>query len=179
MTELQWLRSKRGGELMNLLVRLDRDISERKFQSLFDEDIQEPFLPLLRRPIRNDADVLRLRNVGLANLARELFGNPFQPYRFEPTWRTETVLSLCRAIEETRGFDRMPILADALEEAGCDEKSILQHARGPWPHAPGCWVLDLILEREVEFFAGPPVKSERHPRGRQSERMVLPNPNAM
>ncbi len=169
MTEYQWLRSKRGGELVNLLVRLDRGLSERKFQSLFDEGVQVPFLPRQRRPIRDEAEALRYRNAGLANLTRELFGNPFQPYRFEPSWRTEAVLSLTLAIVSGSGFDRMPILADALEEAGCDEESILEHARGPGPHAYGCWVLDLILEREAEFFAGPPVKSERHPRGRQSE----------
>lgn len=95
----------------------------------------------------------------LAHLVREQLGNPFQPYHFEPSWRTETVVALASVIEAERAFDRMPILADALEEAGCDERPTLDHLRGPGPHARGCWVLDLILNRDLELFALPPLTS--------------------
>lgn len=93
----------------------------------------------------------------LAHLIREQLGNPFQPYTFPPAWRTETVVALASGIEAERAFDRMPILADALEEARCDERPILDHLRGLGPHARGCLVLDLILSREPELFALPPI----------------------
>lgn len=64
---------------------------------------------------------------------------------FDPKWRTETVLALARAIESDRAFDRLPILADALEEAGCADERVLAHCRGPGPHARGCWVVDGVL----------------------------------
>jgi hypothetical protein len=95
--------------------------------------------------------------VALAHLLREQLGNPFRPYHFAPEWRTETVLALAGGIEADRAFDRMPILADALEEAGCDERGMLDHLRGSGPHARGCWVLDLILNREPHLFALPPL----------------------
>lgn len=63
----------------------------------------------------------------------------------EPRWRSETVLALAAGIYAEGAFDRLPILADALEEAGCDNTDILAHCRGPGPHVRGCWVVDLIL----------------------------------
>ena len=48
-------------------------------------------------------------------------------------------------IYDDRAFDRLPILADALEDAGCDDHDILAHCRGPGPHVRGCWVVDLVL----------------------------------
>lgn len=78
-------------------------------------------------------------------LIRCVFGNPFQPVAFDPRWRTETAASLASAIYTERAFDRMPILADALEEAGCNHTDVLSHCRGPGPHVRGCWVIDLLL----------------------------------
>ncbi len=96
---------------------------------------------------------------------RDQVGHPVRPYRFEPGWRTSTVVGLARAIVAERAFDRMPILADALLDADCDEEAVLRHCRGTEPHAPdgpahgrGCWVLDLILEAEPAFFAGEPLR---------------------
>jgi hypothetical protein len=99
---------------------------------------------------------------------QDLAGNPFRPYRFEPAWRTSTVVGLARAIFAERAFDRMSILADALLDADCDEEAVLRHCRGTEPHAPdgaaharGCWVLDLILENEPAFFAAEPIQVDR------------------
>ncbi len=78
-------------------------------------------------------------------LLRDIFGNPFRPVAFDPAWRTETVVALACGIYAERAFDRMPILADALEETGCDHADILSHCRGPGPHACGCWVVDAVL----------------------------------
>ena len=79
------------------------------------------------------------------DLLRDIFGNPFRPVTFTPNWRTETVVALASGIYAERAFDRMPILADALEEAGCDHADVLSHCRGPGPHARGCWVVDAVL----------------------------------
>jgi hypothetical protein len=79
---------------------------------------------------------------------REVFRNPFRPVAFIPTWRTDTALSLARQMYDSRDFGAMPILADALQDAGCDDEHILAHCRGPGPHVRGCWVVDLVLAKE-------------------------------
>jgi hypothetical protein len=78
-------------------------------------------------------------------LLRCIFGNPFRPVPFDPRWRTETAVALATGIYVDRAFDRLPILADALEETGCDHPDVLTHCRGPSTHARGCWVVDLLL----------------------------------
>ena len=60
-------------------------------------------------------------------------------------WVTPTVRALAEGIYADRAFDRLPILADALQDAGCDDADVLAHCRGPWPHVRGCWVVDLVL----------------------------------
>jgi hypothetical protein len=79
---------------------------------------------------------------------RDIFGNPFRPVTLNPSWRTPTVKQLAEAIYKERAFERMPILADALEDAGCDNADILSHCRGGGEHVRGCWVVDLVLGRE-------------------------------
>jgi hypothetical protein len=80
-----------------------------------------------------------------ADLFRCVAGNPFRPVVVPPEWRTSTVLDLTSAIYEDRAFDRMAILADALEEAGCDRPEILNHCRAGGEHVRGCWVVDSVL----------------------------------
>jgi hypothetical protein len=70
------------------------------------------------------------------------------PLPFDPAWRTATVLALTRAIEGERNYTRMPILADALEEAGCDVPEVLDHCRRCDGHSRDCWVMRLILDRD-------------------------------
>jgi len=67
---------------------------------------------------------------------------------FSSAWRTDTALLLARQMYESRDFSLMPILADALQDAGCDNADILNHCRGPGPHVRGCWVVDLVLNKE-------------------------------
>jgi hypothetical protein len=77
-----------------------------------------------------------------AEAVRCLFGTlHFRPATVHPSWFS----SLARTMCETRDFTAMPILADALEEAACDNPEILAHCRGPGPHFRGCWVVDLML----------------------------------
>ena len=64
---------------------------------------------------------------------------------FDPAWRTSTALALARQMYESRDFAAMPILADALQDAGCDSDIVLSHCRGDGPHVRGCWVVDAIL----------------------------------
>jgi hypothetical protein len=76
---------------------------------------------------------------------RDTFGNPFRPVTLDPAWLTSTVLQLATGIYADRAFDRLPILADALQDAGCESADILAHCRGPGPHVRGCWVVDRVL----------------------------------
>jgi hypothetical protein len=78
-------------------------------------------------------------------LLRCIVGNPFRPVTCDPSWRTSTVVGLAEAIYADRAFDRLPIMADALEDAGCTHPGVQSHCRGDGPHARGCWVIDLIL----------------------------------
>lgn len=80
-----------------------------------------------------------------AQLLRCVVGNPFRPVVFDPIWRTSAVVALADSIDTGRAFDRMPILADALEAAGCRQRDVLAHCRGGGPHARGCWVVDMVL----------------------------------
>lgn len=66
----------------------------------------------------------------------------------DPVWLTRAVTSLAARIYDDRAFDLLPILADALEDAGCTNTDILNHCRQPEEHVKGCWVLDLILGKE-------------------------------
>jgi hypothetical protein len=80
-------------------------------------------------------------------LLREISGSPFRPLSIDPSRRTLKVARLAQSIYDDRVFDRLPILADALEEAGCTNADILHHCRGPGPHVRGCWAVDLLLAK--------------------------------
>jgi hypothetical protein len=81
-------------------------------------------------------------------VVRDIHGpNPFQPYEFAPTWRTSTAQGIAHRIYDDNAFEGMPVLADALEDAGCDDVGVLAHCRGPGPHVRGCWVVDLVLNK--------------------------------
>ena len=80
---------------------------------------------------------------------RDIFGPlPFRPVIVDPSWLTPTVLSLAEGIYADHAFDRLPILADALQDAGCNNDDILSHCRSDGPHVRGCWVVDLILAKQ-------------------------------
>jgi hypothetical protein len=83
-----------------------------------------------------------------ADFARDIFGNPFRQVVFDTKWRTEHTVGIAAKMYDEREFAAMPILADALEEAGCDNHDILIHCREPGVHVRGCWVVDLVLGKE-------------------------------
>jgi hypothetical protein len=100
-------------------------------------------------PLRAGEDAAEAR--AQADLLRDIFGNPFRRPRVKRAWLKwagGTVVAVARAAYEGRAFDRLPILADALEEAGCTDPDVLGHCRRPGEHVRGCWVLDLLLGKE-------------------------------
>jgi hypothetical protein len=79
---------------------------------------------------------------------RDIVRGPQRPIRFRASWRTwngGVCLEIARGIYQERAFGQLPILADALEEAGCTDADILSHCRTRGEHVRGCWVVDLVL----------------------------------
>jgi hypothetical protein len=97
-----------------------------------------------------DHQVLRAESAAQAALVREVFGNPFRTVRIPRAlllWHDGTIPRLAQSIYDERAFDRLPILADALEDAGCSDAETLTHCRGNGTHVRGCWVVDLLLSK--------------------------------
>ena len=91
-------------------------------------------------------------NAEVTALLRDVFGNPLRPVTVDPSWVNDTVTSLAEAAYQERVMPegaldgtRLALLADALEDAGCTEATILGHLRAPGPHVRGCWAVDLLL----------------------------------
>jgi hypothetical protein len=89
-----------------------------------------------------------------SDLLRDIFGNPFRPVTLDVSWLMPTVRQLAQAAYEERLLpsgeldrDRLRVLADALDDAGCQDPQILGHCRGSGPHVRGCFVIDLLLGR--------------------------------
>lgn len=90
----------------------------------------------------------RVESIVQCQLLRDIFGNPFRLANFSSEWRTGITLSLARQMYERREFFSLPILADALQDAGCGSADLLDHCRSGGLHVRGCWVVDLVLEKE-------------------------------
>ena len=128
-------------------VRLARSASHRDiWQGALESwaALKAPAVPGNREPALGER--------AQAGLFREVFGNPFRRVVIAPAWRAPTVAALARgAYDERRlpsgelGLDRLAVLADALEEAACDQADLLNHLRGLGPHVRGCWAVDLLL----------------------------------
>jgi hypothetical protein len=124
--------------------------------------VQVPyFLAEAVRELQGSQAADRLRRL-YADLLRDVIGNPFKkivtkaarrgrPYRtrvfFNAAWRTPAVVGLADAIYDEQSFGLLPILADALEDAGCDQPDLVEHCRSGGIHARGCWMVDLLLGR--------------------------------
>jgi len=106
------------------------------------------FLLARRKQLRDSRwdEIVRGESAAQASLLRDVFGNPFRPAVVDPAWlawNDGTVVKMARVIYDEKQFDDVPLLADALEEAGCADDEILSHCHGP--HVRGCWVVDAIL----------------------------------
>lgn len=104
--------------------------------------------PVYTNPPFPAAQAYAERGRPMITILRCVFGNPFRSVALDPDWRTSDVLAMCRGMNDARDFAAMPILADALQDAGCEHPDILAHCRGPGPHVRGCWVVDLIMGKE-------------------------------
>jgi hypothetical protein len=120
---------------------------------IWDPRAVSPHDELARRCIAETAESWPMSGLAdvsdelVVSLLREFFPNPFVPLDWNPDWFTTTVRDLARHIDTARAFDSMPILADALQDAGCADEQILTHCRTDHPHARGCWVLDAVLRK--------------------------------
>jgi hypothetical protein len=86
-----------------------------------------------------------------ASILRDIIGNPFRPVHLDPAWlrwNGGMIRTIARTIYDERRFEDMPVLADALEDAGCDDPYLLSHCRSKGPHVRGCFLLDLLLGKE-------------------------------
>ncbi|OAI50593.1 hypothetical protein AYO44_17685, partial [Planctomycetaceae bacterium SCGC AG-212-F19] len=81
-------------------------------------------------------------------LLRDIVANPFRPVTVDPIWLTSNVAALAKRFYDERAFDSLPILADALEDAGCTNADVLGHCRVDGVHVRGCWLIDLLLQKE-------------------------------
>jgi hypothetical protein len=113
-------------------------------------NLWEPFVMLRDAPMNEGTLAItneqrQLLRDRLTRVLTDLVVTTLGPTRFDPRWRTPDVLGLARAIYEDQAFDRMPILGDALLDAGCDRQRIIDHCRETAPHYRGCWVLDAVL----------------------------------
>jgi hypothetical protein len=95
----------------------------------------------------------RLTEKHQAHLLRDIFGNPFRPCLPDRSWLSPTVTNLARTIYDGRRmpnglFDdhRMGVLGDALEDAGCDNRDVLDHCRAGGNHVRGCWLVDSLCQ---------------------------------
>ncbi len=127
---------RRAAEAAALL--LERDVDVLTVSRLTTAAGSEP-------TSRGRSDEQRRRHAGTVV---DLLGNPFRPVAFALEWRTDTALSLASQLYVAGDFSAMPILADALQDAGCDNDDVLNHCRGDGPHVRGCWVVDLVLGKE-------------------------------
>lgn len=96
----------------------------------------------------DESDRPESEDTSLSAIIRDIFGNPFRAVAFSLDWRTTTAVLLAKQMYESRDFTAMPILADALQDAGCDDEDVLSHCRSGGVHVRGCWVVDLVLGKE-------------------------------
>jgi len=135
--------------LINTVQALDRSTGQKLIYARHgDRYAKNAFVA--RAQNRSDSNEMeRLRSEEedhQLHLARDIFGNPFRPVAFDPRWQTSTSIGIAQTMYESRDFGAMPILADALQDAGCEDDAILSHCRDPkQPHVRGCWVVDLVL----------------------------------
>jgi hypothetical protein len=128
---------------LNMLVTsLPRHLRRRGFSEWYSGDDSTFWWP----PFDLSLEDRRI----ICPLIREIFGNPFHPIDPVPnwlSWQDSTIVKIARSIDVTGQLNELPVLADALEEAGCHEEYLLAHCREQREHVAGCWAIDLLLGR--------------------------------
>jgi hypothetical protein len=136
--------------LLRQLANFNRGmISHPEIGWRFADFAEESYRAYLSRSEKSELRTRwQLRSDFAVQLLHDLFGNPFHPIDLSPTWMTHNggaVSRLAQSIYQDRSFEKMPLLADTLENAGCKDHEILTHCREATMHVRGCWVLDLLL----------------------------------
>jgi hypothetical protein len=108
-----------------------------------DVERLRPIRDVIRRELSES--YVRPELIAQSDLIRDVVGNLFRPVIIAPEWHTDTAIIFARQMYESRDFSAMPILADALQDAGCDNTEILNHCRADEVHVRGCWIVDLLL----------------------------------
>jgi hypothetical protein len=126
--------------LLNVLAILFHEPGSAARTLTFPHPMEDPGSS--RAPLLSPAELTKC-----CDLFREFFSPLNGNHPFDPSWRTTAVVALATGINEDSAFERLPVLADALEDAGCCDRDIFTHLRGKGPHVRGCWPVDLILGR--------------------------------
>jgi hypothetical protein len=165
---LEWMqgsgnanRRKLGPIFAACCTRIPRSIAVEKSQRTecadWDENACDPIALTDARFHLSRAVAEAIRAIGsdkcehaaITTLVRDIIGPlPFRPVAIDTSCLTPTVLAIAQTIYNERSFDRLPILAHVLQEAGCTNPDILAHCRGPALHVRGCWVIDRLLGKE-------------------------------
>jgi hypothetical protein len=132
---------------------IQKNFARRQILSVCSRNIEEMLQTIDQLcVVANSADSYRVKceeeRTLRAQVLRCIFGNPFRPCSINHSWLTSTAFALANSIYSEKAFDRMPILADALQDAGCDNEEILTHCRSQGPHSRGCWCVDLLLDKK-------------------------------
>ena len=84
----------------------------------------------------------------MANLLRDIIGNPYFPIYFLPNWQSTEAVALATTVYQGRTFDLLPQLGNIIENSGCSESTILNHCRSCGQHVRGCWIIDMVLNKQ-------------------------------
>jgi hypothetical protein len=122
----------------------------RRWQKHFDEHYAEDRWRYAARVAEDAANGLGTdEKREQSKLLREIFGDPFHPSPPLPegvlAWNDATVRRLAESIYAERAWGKLPVLADALVDAGCEQEEVIEHCRSEGPHMRGCWAVDLVL----------------------------------
>jgi hypothetical protein len=154
MTEQEWMECKEPERMLNFVKGRRLSANEPTWtaslkQVVWGIPIIDSHIALMERLLVMEANTCRLIVSQLPDRIRCVFGPlPFRSISFNPAWLTPIVTALAEQIYNDRAFDRLPILADALEEAGCTVKEVVEHCRNGGEHVRGCWVVDKVLGKE-------------------------------
>jgi hypothetical protein len=151
---LRLLASLLGGRPRDGRVRAANGIAGyvaggRAYEGFYASGYNRGVTPAYDTPPWNEAK--QAEELLHAHLVRDLFDPVFWPVSFDPAWRDwndGTISKVAQAIYDEQAFDRMPILADALEDAGCTDALLLGHCRSAPLHTRGCWLVDLVLNKK-------------------------------
>lgn len=149
-TDAQWFAGHSSA--YDVMAELGEPLTEQDWAAetvLWALDDSDPYYAA-RDTTDGACNALGQESAVLADLLRDIFGNPFHPVAVDATLLGGGAIShLAQAIYNEQAFERMPILADALEEVGCSNDVVLAHCRGDAIHVRGCWLLDLLLAKEL------------------------------